>query len=181
MGRVGKAYRRVRARLTDQPTFFSWVRDGKIAASGRPYSKSQVDWLRSNGITAILSLTEEPLPAGWTKGIEVRHISLVDHAPLDLSKMREAADYIASATSGGNVVLVHCLAGKGRTGSVLAAYLIAHEGMTSRKALEELRSKRPGSVERPQEPKVIEFESEAIEGTSSRAKTQETTGRTRPT
>lgn len=180
MGRVGRVYRRVRAELTDQPTFFSWVKDGKIAASGRPYSKRQVDWLRKNGITAILSLTEEPLPADWTVGVENRHISLMDHAPIDVSKMHEGADYIAAATSNGKVVLVHCLAGKGRTGTVLAAYMISHEGRTARQALEELRSKRPGSVEHPQEPKVIEFESEALKEKSSRARTQGTKGRTLP-
>jgi atypical dual specificity phosphatase len=180
MGRVGRVYRKVRAQVTDRPTFFTWFRDGKIAASGRPYSKKQVDWLKRKGVTAILSLTEEPLPAGWTVGVEARHIPLKDHAPIDLSKMREAADYLASATSDGKVVLVHCLAGMGRTGSVLAAYSIAYEGKTSRQALEELRSKRPGSVERPQEPKVTEFETEVLRGKSSKARSQETTGRTRP-
>ena len=57
MGRTGKAYRKIRANFTDKPTFFTWVRDSKLAASGRPYSKSQVDWLRDNGVSVILSLT----------------------------------------------------------------------------------------------------------------------------
>jgi hypothetical protein len=88
MGRTGKVYRRVRANFTDKPTFFSWVRDGRLAASGRPYSKTQVDWLKDHGVTAILSLTEEPLPNGWTRGIDARHITMKDHAPDRFSPLR---------------------------------------------------------------------------------------------
>ena len=162
MGRTGRAYRRIRANFTDQPTFFSWVREGKIAASGRPFSKKQVDWLRGHGVTAILSLTEEPLPEAWTRGMETRHVSMKDHAAPNPSEMRLGADYLASALGRGNVVLVHCLAGKGRTGSVLAAYMMAYEGKTARQALDELRSTRGGSVEHAQEPAVLEFEAEAL-------------------
>jgi atypical dual specificity phosphatase len=180
MGRTGRAYRKIRASFTDQPTFFTWVREAKLAASGRPYSKDQVDWLRDHGVTAILSLTEEPLPKAWTRGIETRHVSMKDHAPLSPSDMRLGADYVASALSEGKVVLVHCLAGKGRTGSVLAAYLMAYEGKTARQALDELRSTRAGSVEHAQEPAVLEFEAEALRGWSSRAPGRETTTRTRP-
>jgi atypical dual specificity phosphatase len=180
MGRTGRVYRRVRANFTDKPTFFTWVRDARIAASGRPFSKRQVDWLKAQGVTAILTLTEEPLPSDWTVGLEMRHISLSDHAPLSPSHMKLGADYIGSALSQGKVVLVHCLAGKGRTGSVLAAYLMAYEGKTARKAIEELRSTRGGSVEGPQERSVLEFESEALRVWSSRAPRRETTRRTPP-
>jgi atypical dual specificity phosphatase len=180
MGRTGKVYRRVRANFTDKPTFFTWVRDAKIAASGRPYSKGQVDWLKAHGVTAILTLTEEPLPGGWTEGLETRHISLSDHAPLSHPQMKLGADYIASALSEGKVVLVHCLAGKGRTGCVLAAYMMAYEGRTARQAIDELRSMRGGSVEGPQERNVLEFEAEALKVWSSRAPRRETTPRTRP-
>jgi len=180
MGRTGKAYRRIRANFTDSPTFFSWVRDGRLAASGRPYSKDQVDWLRDHGVTAILSLTEEPLPKAWTRGIETKHVAMKDHAPVSPSGMGLGADYLASALSEGKVVLVHCLAGKGRTGSVLAAYLMAYEGKTARQALDELRSTRIGSVERAQEPAVFEFEAEALRGWSSRAPGRGTTTRSLP-
>jgi atypical dual specificity phosphatase len=178
MGRTGKAYRRIRANLTDTPTFFSWVREGRLAACGRPYSKRQVDWLKSNGVTAILSLTEEPLPAGWTFGLEVQHIPMKDHAPVSHSDMLLGADYIATALSGGRVVAVHCLAGKGRTGCILAAYLIVQEGKTARQAVDELRAMRPGSVERQQEQRVLELE--AVKRGSSAAPRPETKPRTRP-
>jgi atypical dual specificity phosphatase len=180
MGRTGRVYRKIRANFTDRPTFFTWVRESRLAASGRPYSKSQVDWLRDNGVTAILTLTEEPLPSEWTRGLATRHISLEDHAALSPSQMRVGAEYIATALSDGKVVLVHCLAGKGRTGCVLAAYLMAYEGKTGRQAIDELRSIRGGSVELPQERNVLEFEAEALRIRSSGAPGRETTTRTRP-
>ena len=131
-------------------------------------------------MTAILSLTEEPLPQAWTRGIEARHVSMKDHAAPSPSDMRLGADYLASALSEGKVVLVHSLAGKGRTGSVLAAYMMAHEGKSARQALDELRSTRAGSVERAQEPAVLEFEAEALRGRSSKAPGRGTTTRTQP-
>ncbi len=180
MGRTGRAYRRIRANFTDSPTFFTWVREAKLAASGRPYSKGQVDWLRDNGVTAILTLTEEPLPGGWTRGLETRHIPLADHAAPSPAEMKRGAEYIATAVSEGKVVLVHCLAGKGRTGCVLAAYMMAYEGKSARQAIDELRSTRGGSVERPQERNVLEFESEALRTWSSGAPRRGTTARTPP-
>lgn len=178
MGRTGRVYRRLRANFTDRPTFFSWVRESRLAASGRPYSKRQVDWLKAEGITSILTLTEDPLPLDWTEGLETRHIPLGDHAPLSVSQMRTAADDIARALSEGRVVLVHCLAGKGRTGCALAAYMVAYEGKTAREAIDELRSVRGGSVEVQQEESVFEFEREALKEGSARAHERETKART---
>lgn len=180
MGRTGRAYRRVRANFTDKPSFFSWVEEGRIAASGRPYSRKQVDWLRAHGVTSILTLTEEPLPSSWTEGLDTRHISLRDHAALSAGQMRMGADYIASSLAAGKVVLVHCLAGKGRTGSVLAAYMMVYEGKSAREAVDRLRSMRGGSVEGPQERSVLEFEAEALRARRSGAQTRGTTPRTLP-
>ncbi|HYB03455.1 MAG TPA: dual specificity protein phosphatase family protein, partial [Nitrososphaerales archaeon] len=44
--------------------------------------------------------------------------------------------------------LVHCTAGKGRTGTVLAAYLCATKQLSAEDAIRAVRSKRGGSIEK---------------------------------
>ncbi len=54
-------------------------------------------------------------------------------------------------------MLVHCLAGQGRTGCVLSAYIIRTRGVGADEALKALRKLKPEFVERDQEEAVHEF------------------------
>lgn len=160
MGRTGRFLRRVRSRLTAKPSYFTWVYDGKLAACGLPSSEAQVKWLADHGVKIILTLTESPLPSEWlaSAGVSGVHIPLDDHGVPSVEELRDAATFIADQMRKGNVIAVHCLAGKGRTGSVLAAYMIGYEDMNARGAIELIRRKRPGSVERRQADSLYDFE-----------------------
>jgi atypical dual specificity phosphatase len=160
MGTGGLLLRRLRAKVSKTPTNFSWIYRGKLAASGIPSSRDQVEWLARRGMNSVLTLTEAPLPAEWFEGMNVRlkHIPMKDHEVPPVRALDEAATYIDEEVKSGRTILVHCLAGKGRTGSALAAYLMKTKGISAKEASELLRKTRPGSVESRQEASLREYE-----------------------
>ncbi|KAK3844325.1 MAG: protein-tyrosine phosphatase-like protein, partial [Linnemannia gamsii] len=58
----------------------------------------------------------------------------------------------------GGVVAVHCMAGLGRTGTLIGAYLMRHFDMSARETIAFLRLMRPGSVVGPQQNWLAENE-----------------------
>jgi atypical dual specificity phosphatase len=54
---------------------------------------------------------------------------------------------------------VHCLAGLGRTGTILACYLINYEKMSAVDAIQHVREKRYGSIQSlVQEEMIFQYE-----------------------
>ncbi len=160
MGTGGAFLRRLRAKVFDEPTGFWWVYRGRLAASGFPSSRDQVRWLSRKGVKSILTLTEAPLPQEWVEGtgMSVKNLPMRDHEPPAAGALAEAADYIERELASGRVLLVHCLAGSGRTGCALAAYLMKKDGMSADQAIRLVRKKRSGSIEHGQEGALHEFE-----------------------
>jgi protein-tyrosine phosphatase len=161
LGTGGLFLRKIRARVADEPTGFAWVEKGKLAGSGYPASRAQVEWLAKAGVRSILSLTEEPLPAAWTNGLEITmgHVPMADHQPPTIEAMKRGVGFILRQEQEGRPVLVHCLAGEGRTGCVLAAYLIRTRKVGAEQAISTLRELKPSFVEWKQEKAVYEFAS----------------------
>lgn len=140
---------------------FYWVIPRVLAGTSRPggrhgadRSGAQLDadlaWLRAQGIGAVLSLTEEPLEAAAIArhGFDVLHIPVEDLTPPSPEQLAEALAFIDRQRSTDRAVVVHCLAGQGRTGTVLAAYLI-RTGLAPDRAITELRAVCPHAVENP--------------------------------
>lgn len=159
MGTGGFFLRRVRARVSDRPTGFLWIEKGKVAASGCPASRRQVEWISEQGVNAVLTLTETPLPKEWTDGLglTLRHVPMKDHEPPSVESLEMAESFVQSEVRSGRKVLVHCLAGQGRTMCVLAAYLIKDRGVGPEEAIRTLRRMRPGAVESSQEKAVLDY------------------------
>ncbi len=159
---IGDVFRRIYDKIYHRPMNFSFV-DNYICGSARIMSKKDVDWLRKKGVKAILSLTEMSAPSSWIEasGIEYRNVPIRNHVAPTPAQLEECVDYIERNVQQGNKTLVHCAAGKGRTGTVIAAYVCKRNNISAEIAIEQIRVKRSGSVERNpksgQEDAVIEF------------------------
>ena len=104
--------------------------------------------LRSVGVSVLVNLTEKPMTqtAIPAAGLRTLHMPVEDrHAP-PLMWMKMLLVKIERLIDQEEVVAVHCLAGLGRTGTVLASWLI-RQGLTADEALRRLRLIEPGFVQ----------------------------------
>jgi atypical dual specificity phosphatase len=156
MTKIGNAYRWMYGRVADRPTNFGWVLDGKLAGSGLPMTYSQFFWLIKHGIKTIITVREVPLPSNWftdsiknidSDNINYLHLSVEDFGAPSIEEIDSTVDYIQRQIDNRKPVMVHCAAGKGRTGTVLAAYLLKNENLTAEQAIKKIRNLRPGSIQ----------------------------------
>ncbi len=140
---------------------FGYVLDGKLAGLAHPaYAGDVTDGLRElreHGITAVVSLDTSGLPPGAAAeaGLDQLHLAVTDFEPPTIAQADQFVAYVDQHLSRGGQVAVHCGAGIGRTGTMLAAYLIS-TGMTVDEALALLRQRRPGSVESSSQHRFLE-------------------------
>lgn len=147
MSTAGNFWRKIHGVIAKRPTNFSWVIDGLLAGSGMPTSREEMDWVRETGVKAILTLTEDGLPESSVDGISYLHVPTVNGSAPDMGDIDRAVNFIEANIRNKNPVMVHCAAGKGRTGTILAAYMMKFRGMNVVEAIENVRVMRPGSVE----------------------------------
>ncbi len=139
---------------------FGWLFENKLAAMAYPQSEDAFTILYEMGIRAVLTLSELSLsfetPARI--GMLTRHIPVPDFTAPTLQQVEEAVAMISSCLENHMPVAVHCMAGLGRTGTILACYLVAME-MSANNAIIVIREWRPGSIETlEQEAVVYEYE-----------------------
>jgi atypical dual specificity phosphatase len=141
------------------PDEFSWIDKPLLAGMARPAAFDELVWLREQGIQLLISLTEEPFRRDWVNeaGLFSMHVPVEDLFPPSQKQIDLCLSAIAKARVKQFGVGIHCGAGLGRTGTVLACYLVT-QAHTAQDAISRVRRLRPGSIETPeQEEAIVEF------------------------
>lgn len=143
------------------PRNFSWLIQDEIAGMGRPVAiVADLEFLKDNGVESIVSLTELPLHKTLIEefGFEYKHIPIPDFSTPTLEQIEEFVTFVNNLLSSKKKIVVHCEAGIGRTGTMLACYLVS-KGYNAENAISEVRKRRPGSIETmEQEDTVVKYE-----------------------
>ena len=155
----GDVWRKVHGTVTGRPDKFSWLIKSKLAGSGIPTSINEVQWVLDQGIKSIVTIREEPLDESWTRDINYLHVLSNDMGVPEFNDLIHTVDFIHRRITSNEPVLVHCLAGMGRTGVILACYLVKYQNMSADEATQKVRKERPGSIQSyPQEEIIFRFE-----------------------
>jgi atypical dual specificity phosphatase len=132
-------------------TGFSFV-DELTAGMPQPGARApladDLGFLAGQGLALLVSLTVEPVPPEELAafGLEGLHLPVVDMTPPTYEQQVAFVEEMLVRAELGEPVGVHCTAGLGRTGTMLATWFVAG-GMDAETAMATIRSLRPGSIE----------------------------------
>ena len=154
----GDVWRKVHGTVTGRPYKFSWLIENKLAGSGIPTSINEVQWVIEQGVKSIVTVREEPLDDDWVKNVNYLHVHSNDMSVPEFDDLVSTVDFIHRRITNNEPVMVHCLAGMGRTGTLLACYLVKYQKMSADDAIQKVREERPGSIQSyPQEEMIFQF------------------------
>ena len=120
-----------------------------------PRSEDAIALLQKLGVRALLSLSEESLSADLLRKYQLQreHLPVADFTAPTLEQVEQALAIIDGFLVHGLPVAVHCGAGLGRTGTILACYLVS-QGSSAKDAIPQVRTRRPSSIETPEQEAV---------------------------
>jgi atypical dual specificity phosphatase len=151
------------------PKGFIWIVDGVLAGCPMPGVSSPISYdlglIASIGVTYLITLTEEDLDQEELEvsGLRNLHLPIYDRETPSLNQMHMLLFKMQKLIDDGEVLAVHCLAGIGRTGTVLAAWMIKEGGITADESIKRLRLINSSFVQtKMQEDFLVDFENDII-------------------
>lgn len=151
------------------PNGFHWIVPGRLAGCAEPGISSPIDYdmdlLARMGVTHLVTLTERDLdPQALARhGLTNIHLPIFDRESPSVRQTYMLLRRMQVLLDDGKVVAVHCKAGIGRTGTILAAWLIREGGLSADSAIERLRSINRAYVQTQVQEKFLhEFEADLL-------------------
>ncbi|TLZ43597.1 MAG: hypothetical protein E6K19_06905 [Methanobacteriota archaeon] len=152
--------------------FYYTLDGGRLAGlPGPAFMEWDIPRLRQMGFSVVVSLECDRLNTFEIEeaGFEHKKICVEDFMPPTIAQIEEFVSFVETKLSEGKKVLVHCFAGRGRTGTMLAAFLI-HRGMSSEAAIREIRERADraygtirGVIE-PQQEEILQHYENRVRG-----------------
>lgn len=133
--------------------------ENEIAGSREPASDGELRYLKTRGVGALVRLVEKGSSKVTSEqvaraGLAELHSPIPDYGAPPVPQIEVILNFARDSVATGRAVCVCCGHGYGRTGTILACYLV-RKGWTTDEAIREVRSKRPGSIETKVQEKTI--------------------------
>ncbi len=144
---------------------FSWLEEGAVAGCRGPRTDEEIAFLRSLGVRALVRLAPERETGLTSEDVQRGNIRdcyepVSDWTAPSQDQIDRVINFIGDAVAKSEAVVVSCGAGCGRTGTILACYLVSR-GLRPDAAIQKLITLRPCSDEilsvPGQEEAVFEF------------------------
>lgn len=137
---------------------FSWVIPGKIAGSHKPRDLGEIDDWINQGIKAVVVLEEKHKRIVdvdvLSKYFDVLDVPIKDFAIPTINEIEIVTKWIDERIKENKPVVIHCGTGLGRTGVIIASYLVS-VGWRPEDAISYVRRKRPGSIETEDQERIV--------------------------